>query len=136
LAARSLRSLVAGLRPRPRPGEAGEDLACRFLQRLGFTILARNFRCRAGELDIVAREGVETVFVEVKERSSRSHGAGHEAVTRTKRRRIVRAAVLYAASRGLTESPLRFDVISIEHSAAEGRPTIRHDRGAFDSEGG
>ncbi len=84
----------------------------------------------------MAREGVETVFVEVKERSSRSHGAGHEAVTLSKRRRIVRAAVLYAASRGLTESPLRFDVISIDHSAAEGTPTIRHDRGAFDSEGG
>jgi putative endonuclease len=109
-------------------------MACRFLEGLGFTILARNFRCRAGEVDIVARDGEATVFVEVKERSSSGHGAGYEAVTRSKRRRIVRAAVLFAASRGLSEAPLRFDVVSIDRDASN-EPRIRHDRGAFDSDG-
>ncbi len=115
-------------------GVAGEDLACRRLESAGFRIQARNFRCRAGEIDIVASDGPTTVFVEVKDRSSRSHGQGFEAVTFRKRQRIVRAARLYAASRGLSDSPLRFDVISIDRSTEP--PQIRHDRGAFDVEGG
>ena len=117
----------------PAAGTAGEDLACAHLVRHGFTILARNFRCRAGEVDVIAREGSVTVFVEVKHRRGASHGAGHESVTFGKRQRLVRAARLYAAQRGLSESPLRFDVISID----EGRDgvTVRHDRGAFDADG-
>jgi putative endonuclease len=98
-------------------------------------VLCRNYRCRSGEVDIVAREGEgTTVFVEVKERHTESHGEGHEAVTFGKRRRVVRAARLYAAAHGLGEGPLRFDVVSITWTS--GRPEIRHDRGAFDSEGG
>ena len=115
-------------------GVAGEDLACRHLEAAGFRILARNFRCRAGEIDIVANERATTVFVEVKDRASRSHGEGFEAVTLQKRQRIIRAARLYAASKGLSESPLRFDVISIDRSTDP--PQLRHDRGAFDSDGG
>lgn len=120
---------MAGLRGRLLPGRAGEELACRHLQRAGFALLARNYRCRSGEVDIVARDGDTTVFVEVKERRGASHGEGHEAVTFGKRRRIVRAARLYAAAHGLTESPLRFDVVSIRWE--DGRPSVRHDRGAF-----
>jgi putative endonuclease len=86
-----------------------------------------------GEIDIVAQEAGVTVFVEVKQRSSGGHGEGFEAVTLRKRQRIVRAARLFAASRGLTESPLRFDVVSVDGSPE--RPQIRHDRGAFDAEG-
>jgi len=74
------------------------------------------------------------VFVEVKERRGSSHGDGQEAVTFGKRRRIVRAARIFAASRGLSESPLRFDVISIGWDP-EGRPLLRHEQGAFDSDG-
>ena len=98
-------------------------------------VLCRNYRCRSGEVDIVARdrEGT-TVFVEVKERHTDSHGDGHEAVTFGKRRRVVRAARLYAVAHGLSEAPLRFDVVSIAWRA--GRPEFRHDSGAFDSEGG
>jgi Holliday junction resolvase-like predicted endonuclease len=62
-----------------------------------------------------------------------SHGEGYEAVTFGKRRRVVRAARLFAAAHGLSESRLRFDVVSI--SWPGGRPEIRHDPGAFDSEG-
>ena len=82
---------------------------------------------------MVARDGAVTVFVEVKHRRGSAHGAGHESVTFGKRRRIVRAARIFASARGLSESPLRFDVISIDE--ADGRQVIRHDRGAFDVEG-
>jgi len=85
------------------------------------------------EVDVVARQGATTVFVEVKERHGASHGEGHEGVTFGKRRRLTRAARLYAAARGLMESPLRFDVVSIDWR--EGRPHIRHDVDAFTAEG-
>ena len=82
---------------------------------------------------MVAREDGVTVFVEVKDRRGRSHGEGHESVTVGKRRRVVRAARLYAASHGLSETPIRFDVVSIERDPGGDR--IRHDRGAFDADG-
>ena len=118
----------------PRPGQAGETLACRHLESRGLLVLARNFRCRSGEVDVIARDGDTTVFVEVKERAGVTHGEACEAVTPGKRRRIVRAARIYAASRGLSESPLRFDVVSIDWMD-DGRPRIRHDASAFDADG-
>lgn len=117
----------------PQAGAAGEALACRHLEGLGYRVVARNFRCRAGEIDVIARDGEVTVFVEVKDRQGRSHGEGHESVTFGKRQKVVRAARLYAASHGLSESPIRFDVISIERDPAGDR--VRHDQGAFDADG-
>ena len=133
MAPKALTGLLDRIRG-PRAGAEGEDLACRHLAAQGYAILARNFRCRSGEVDVVARDGVVTVFIEVKHRRGSAHGAGHESVTFGKRRRIVRAARIYACTRGLSESALRFDVISIDE--ADGRTNIRHDRGAFDVEGG
>lgn len=132
MAPRALTGLLDRIRG-PRAGTPGEDLACRHLAAQGFTILARNFRCRSGEVDVIARDGAVTVFVEVKHRRGSGHGAGHESVTFGKRRRIVRAARIFASARGLSESPLRFDVVSIDE--VDGVPSIRHDRGAFDVEG-
>jgi putative endonuclease len=117
-----------------RPGASGEEAACRLLRKQGCQILARNFRCRGGELDIVAREGEVVVFVEVKERHGDRHGSASDAVTRAKRLRVVHAARLFAAQRGLSEAPLRFDVVSIDWDG-QGVAHTRHDRGAFDSEG-
>ena len=113
----------------PRRGDAGEELACGHLRGRGMKILARNYRSRSGEIDIVADDGGTLVFVEVKERRGDSHGSAVEAVTAEKRRRIVRAARVYAATHGLSESPIRFDVLAIDWSA-EG-PRVRHDAGAF-----
>ena len=125
MAARSLTSATRG--------QEGEDLACRHLEAQGFRILARNWLCRAGELDIVARDGSVTVFVEVKDRGDVSHGEGFEAVTAHKRQRVVLAARLYAAKHGLEGRAVRFDVVSIDRSG--GAQRIRHDRDAFGSEG-
>ena len=134
MAAEALKGLLGRLRDRVKTGEAGEDLACAHLLAQGYQIVERNYRCRSGEVDIVARHGEETVFVEVKERRGDSHGGGVDAVTYGKRRRVVRAARLYAASRGLFERPIRFDVVSIDR--ADGRARVRHDQDAFDVDGG
>jgi putative endonuclease len=116
-----------------RPGQAGEDRACRYLAERGYSVRARNFRCRTGEIDVVAEQDGVVVFVEVKERSSDGHGRGFESVTRGKRQRIVQAARLYASRFGLTEARLRFDVISIDWR--DGRAHVRHDENAFDGTG-
>jgi putative endonuclease len=116
-----------------RRGTGGEDLACQHLVGQGFVILERNYRCRAGEIDIVARDGETLVFVEVKERADASHGGAVEAVTGPKRRRVIRAAQHWAAVHRESESRVRFDVVAIDWGP-DG-PTIRHERDAFDAEG-
>lgn len=127
-------SLLARVRQRLRPGQSGEELAAAHLRGQGLEVLARNYRCRGGELDLVAREPDGTVaFVEVKERRTGTHGKGYEAVTSGKRRRLLVAARHYASRHGLYESPLRFDVVSVDWE--KDTPRIRWDRGAFDADG-
>ncbi len=121
--------MTAGQPGGPHRGDAGEDLACAHLRARGMKVLARNYRCRSGEIDVVADDGGTLVFVEVKERRGDAHGSAVEAVTAEKRRRVVRAARVYAATHGLSQSPIRFDVLAIDWSA-EG-PRVRHDAGAF-----
>jgi putative endonuclease len=121
--------------PEPgRPGKSGEDLAAAHLVREGLEVLARNYRCRGGELDLVVRDKDGTVvFVEVKERRTGTHGEGYEAVGPGKRQRLLRAAQHYASRHGLYEAALRFDVVSVSWDG--GRPRLRWDRGAFDATG-
>jgi putative endonuclease len=134
VAPKALSGLLGKLRSEVLSGAEGETLACGYLEKRGFQVLCRNYRCRSGEIDIVARDPHgTTVFVEVKDRRVASHGEGYEAVTFGKRRRVVRAARIFAATHGLSESRLRFDVVSISWKG--GQPEIRHDQGAFDSEG-
>jgi putative endonuclease len=121
------KSTVSGARA--SLGKIGEDLACLELKRRGYAILARRYRRRGGELDIVAKDGSTIVFVEVKARESDIFGRGVEAVTATKRRRIVRIALDYLARHGMTESPCRFDVVSIRMGSDE--PAIEVHRSAF-----
>jgi len=94
-------------------GAAAEALAARFLQERGVRIVERNYRCRGGEIDIIARDGQTTVFIEVKAREGKDFGEPVEAVTPWKRRRISRIALEYLARHHLDESPCRFDVVSI-----------------------
>jgi putative endonuclease len=112
-------------------GKLGEDLACQELQRRGYEILARRYRRRRGELDIVARDGQTVVFVEVKTRRGREFGGGREAVTSMKRHRIISVAHDYLARHRLTACPCRFDVVSIQFDAGE--PAIDIISHAFDA---
>ena len=112
-------------------GQAGEDAATKYLSSLGYVILARNFKTRGGEIDVVARDEQTTVFVEVKRRQTSDHGTANEYVNRSKMSRVVGAARIYAAKHRLAEGSIRFDVIAID--VRDGREQLRHHKGAFDA---
>ena len=110
-------------------GKMGEDLACRELERRGYAIVARRYRRRGGELDIVAGDGPTIVFVEVKTRDGRLFGEAAEAVTSMKRRRITQLALEYLMRHRLSDCPSRFDVVSIQLET--GHPVIEIYQNAF-----
>ena len=103
-------------------GKIGEEIAVRELERRGYAILARRYRTRYGEIDIVAQDNETTVFVEVKARATCEFGTAAEAVTPFKQRRLSRMAVDYVARHGLELRPCRFDVVAID---AVGGPSER-----------
>lgn len=115
-------------------GKTGEDLACLALTRQGYAILARRYRTRVGEIDIVAADGDTVVFVEVKARRDTRCGAPAEAVTWWKQRRIITMARFYLATHRCQQRPVRFDVVSVlaPRGAA---PTVEIIRGAFTADG-
>jgi putative endonuclease len=94
-------------------GRRGEDLAAKHLQGQGYTILARNYRTPAGELDIVAQEGGILVFVEVKMRRSLRFGIPQEALTRAKQAHLVQAAQHYLMEREQLEREWRVDLVAV-----------------------
>ena len=95
-------------------GKLGEDLACDELERRGYAVLARRYRTRFGEIDIIARLGSLIVFVEVRARRSPRRGAAAESITAWKRRRIAAMALDYLAWTQALEQPCRFDVVAID----------------------
>ena len=105
--------------PRQVVGLDGEDAACAELKRRGYEILARRYRTRRGEIDIVARDGRTVVFVEVKTRADDRYGGGAAAVTWRKQRTIALVATEFLARTGAGNVPCRFDVVVV----APGPPT-------------
>ena len=101
-------------------GREGEAEAAKLLRRSGYRVLARNYRCRHGEIDIVAFEGGEYVFVEVKTRRTDGMGSALDAVTPAKQRRIARVAEQYLAERGIEDRPCRFDVVAMSDGSGDG----------------
>lgn len=96
-------------------GAFGESAARAYLIRQGYTLLAANWRCRAGELDLIARTGDQVVFVEVRTRRCGSAGTPEESLTPQKRERLARLAWHYFASQGIEDPPpWRIDLIAIE----------------------
>ncbi len=114
-------------------GKFGENRAVAELERLGYAILARRYRTRHGEIDIVARDGPTVVFVEVKARVTAEFGTAAEAITPRKRSRLVSMAVDYLARHRLTDQPCRFDVVAIDNVGSDERVTVY--RSAFDASG-
>jgi putative endonuclease len=111
-------------------GRYGEDVAARHLLDLGFDLLARNWRCAAGEIDIVARDGGVVVICEVKTRSSTAFGLPSEAVTAQKATRLRELALWWLREHPAGGSPVRFDVVSVLRSP-RGAASVQHLRGAF-----
>lgn len=110
-------------------GDRGEQIAARYLEQQGFRILERNFRYERGEIDLVAEEGDELVFVEVKTRRSRSFGDPEESVDEAKEEQIRDTAEGYLVLRGVGERIYRFDIVAV---LLEGEtPEIHHIRDAF-----
>ena len=126
--------MIPPLEPRKAQGDAGEERACRHLDRSGFTIVERNFRTRGGEIDIVARKGDVLVFVEVRSREVTDFGTPEESVTPAKRRRIVATARRYLSNVPPSSwREARFDVIAIEGGGDAA--VLRHYPAAFDAKG-
>jgi len=98
-----------------RRGEAAEDLVADFLERQGLKIVERNYRCRFGEIDLVARSSELLVFVEVRARKSEAFGGAAGSITATKRRRIVAAARHFLATHKVDRA-CRFDVVLVRGS--------------------
>ena len=93
-------------------GRAAEQLAARFLEGHGLVVLERNFRCRAGEVDLIARDGDTLVFVEVRLRSGSGFGGAAASVDARKQAKVLRAARYYLA--GQPEQPCRCDVVALD----------------------
>ena len=94
-------------------GNFGEDTASKYLEESGYVILDRNFRCRSGEIDIIARDGDYIVFIEVKTRRGSFYGTPGEAVNELKQHKIIRVSEAYIMKKKLFNCDFRFDVIEI-----------------------
>jgi putative endonuclease len=107
-----------------RAGARAEDLCAQLLERAGLRVLARNWRCRLGEIDLVAEDRGTLVFAEVRYRRSAGYGGAGESVTAAKQARIVAAARAYL--RGRPEADCRFDVLLLDSLQAERVQWIRN----------
>ncbi len=118
----------------PSKGAAGEVLAARYLRDHGYRILASNYRCRLGEVDIIAQDGPYIAFVEVKTRRSDGMYAPKEAVTAAKQKRLIRTAALYLMNESVEGQP-RFDVMEVVTDPQDPLRAlhIRHISGAFEA---
>lgn len=110
-------------------GTEGENLAAEFLQQQGYQILERNYRFDRGEIDLIAKEGKDLVFVEVKARHSGEFGSPEEAITPSKEAQLRKVAEGYLYENHIGEQPCRFDVVAIAYD--RGKPQIRLIRNAF-----
>ncbi len=106
-------------------GQQGELLAAAYLERQGYGMIAKNWRCSSGEIDLIMRDGTTLVFVEVRTRRSAVSGLAEESVTPAKQRRLIALAQIYLDQHRTGEAAWRIDVVAVQ--LALGRPTrIRH----------
>lgn len=117
---------MIGMKDTSGKGREAEALAETYLTSLGWTVVERNFTCKMGELDLIARDSESLIFVEVRSRADSAHGAPAETISRAKIRRLVNTAKLYVQLKDL-DCPMRFDVIAIEPG------TLEHIPAAFDA---
>jgi putative endonuclease len=119
-----------GKRPSDELGRRGENLAAEYLTGTGLVVLSRNWRCRDGEVDLVATDGQRLVVCEVKTRSGTGYGEPSESVTPAKAARIRRVAAAWLRSYRVSWCEVRFDVVAVL-CPPEGPVTVEHLQGAF-----
>lgn len=108
-----------------------EQAAGRYLEQLGYEILEYNYRCRSGEIDIIAKDGAYVVFCEVKYRADSRKGDPLEAVDTRKQNVIFRCAMYYLAEHHLNDVPCRFDVIGIQGQDGSEDAKVTYIKNAF-----
>jgi len=113
-------------------GQIGEKLAYIELTRMGYKIVAQNYRCRMGEIDIIAEDGETLVFVEIKTRSKTETSVAKEAVNIRKQHQIAKVALAYMKNNDFMDKRARFDVVAISMKGSE--PYIEIIKNAFDFE--
>jgi putative endonuclease len=118
-------------RARLELGKRGEDLALEAVKRLGYRQIVRNYRCRQGEVDLIARDGGTLVFIEIKTRRTRSASYAKEAVNQRKQRQLSRVALAYMKANDCEDVSARFDVVAIGLPPGE-EPVIEIIRNAFE----
>lgn len=106
-------------------GQRAEDLALQYLVRHGLRVLARNFRCRGGEIDLVCADGGTLVFVEVRLRRNAGYGGAAASVTRGKQRRVILAAQHYLAANAASGRNCRFDCVLLDGLAEDAIEWVR-----------
>ncbi|WP_336786034.1 YraN family protein [Paenibacillus sp. MMO-177] len=117
---------------RRHTGQAGETAACLYLENEGYTVIERNWRCRSGEIDIIATIDHMLVFVEVRTRRAGGRfGTAAESVDRRKQQQVALVAQVYLRMRQLTYPPMRFDVIAVTMSRDDAISEIKHIKAAF-----
>jgi putative endonuclease len=116
------------MRAKDKLGRSGEQAAAEYLESCGLRILDRNWRCADGEIDIVAVERQALVVCEVKSRTGTSYGSPLEAVSRAKRARLRRLAILWLNAHGVRFDQVRIDVVGLVYEGT-GAFTIEHIRG-------
>lgn len=111
-------------------GKEGEDIAVYYLKSIGYNVIERNFECRQGEIDIIALDKDEIVFIEVKTRRNKKYGLPAEAVNDTKKKHLWKAVQYYLYSRNLQDDFIRLDVI--EMYLSKGKTYINHIKKAIE----
>ena len=117
--------------PTSGKGRKAEALACRLLQEKGFRILSRNYRCRVGEIDIVAEAAGQLIFVEVRSLGPSARHLPEETINRTKQQRLSKVALAYIQANRMEDRSARFDVVAVENTMGSA-PTLRHLPDAFE----
>lgn len=121
------------MEPRDQLGRRGEDQAARYLQGIGYRIIARRERVLRGDIDLIALDDRTVVFVEVRTRTDTNHGHPAETVGYQKQRRIAQLANAYIRRNRLEDCRVRIDVVTVTLEGPDGRPTVEHFQNAFES---
>ena len=112
-------------------GKLGEEIAIQHALKQHYQIIQRNFRCNAGEIDIIAQDKHIVVFIEVRTKTSDAYGPAYNMVTRSKQQQVKRVALHYIGQRNLVNTQFRFDVIGITFEPNSDRYQLDHLQNAF-----